>query len=140
MELEQAKSEALALINHANIAMVGTIGEDGYPQIKAMIKCMNEGLRTVWFSTNTSSHRMAHFRRDPRICVYFVDFSEWRGLQLTGEVEILTDRESRLRLWHPGDEKYYPQGVMDPDYSVVRFTAKRANYYHALSNLGFDIS
>jgi general stress protein 26 len=139
MERTQAIEESLALINSANIAMVGTVGDDGYPQIKAMIKCLNEGLQTVWFSTNTSSHRMTHFQRDPRICVYFVDFAEWRGLQLTGDVEILTDGESRQRLWHPGDEKYYPQGVMDPDYSVLRFTAKRGNYYHALSNLTFDI-
>jgi hypothetical protein len=57
MEKEQAIQDALALADDATIAMLGTNGDNGYPNIKAMIKMENEGLKTVWFSTNTSSKR-----------------------------------------------------------------------------------
>ena len=139
MEKEQAIQDALALADDATIAMLGTNGDDGYPNIKAMIKMENEGLKTIWFSTNTSSKRVAQLKRDSKVCVYFVDMDQWKGLMLVGTIEVLQDVESRQRLWRPGYEKYYPLGVTDPDYSVLRFTAQWGNYYHALSNVSFEV-
>jgi general stress protein 26 len=139
MQKEQAIQEALDLANVATIAMLGTNGDEGYPNIKAMIKVENEGLRTVWFSTNTASKRVAQILRNAKACVYFVDMDQWKGLMLVGAVAALQDAESRQRLWHPGDEKYYPLGVADPDYTVLRFTAQWGNYYHALSSVSFQV-
>jgi general stress protein 26 len=56
-----------------------------------------------------------------------------------GEVEILQDQASRERLWRDGYERYYPLGVNDPDYTVLRFTARWGNYYHRLSNATFEL-
>jgi general stress protein 26 len=98
-----------------------------------------EDLKQIWFSTNTSSRRVGQLRRDPKSCVYFVDFQIWEGLMLVGTMEILQDEESRRRLWHPGDEQYYLQGMADPDYTILRFSAEWGNYYHALSNVTFKI-
>ncbi|MFL7794725.1 MAG: pyridoxamine 5'-phosphate oxidase family protein [Anaerolineae bacterium] len=139
MDKDGALKEALALTNHSAIAMLGTNGNDGYPNIKAMIKIENEGLKTVWFSTNTSSKRVAQLTSDSRACAYFVDFEQWKGLMLVGRIEVLQDSASRERLWRPGAEKYYPLGITDPDYSVLRFTSEWGNYYHALSNVTFDL-
>jgi general stress protein 26 len=136
---EEASKEGLALADRATIALVGSNGDNGYPNVKAMIKMENEGLQQVWFSTNTSSKRVAQFLHNPKACVYFVDFDTWEGLLLVGCIEILQDAESRRRLWRPGCERYYPLGVDDPDYSVLRFTAEWGNYYHALSNVTFTL-
>ena len=137
MNEADARRKALALVGRSGIALVGSNGDDGHPCIKAMLNMETEGLETVWFGTNTSSRRVAQFRKDPRACVYFVDFSDWMGLMLVGEMEVLSDPESRQRLWREGFEKYYPLGVSDPDYSVLRFKATSANYYHQLDNLTF---
>lgn len=137
MKEEEARSKALALVERSGIALVGSNSGDGYPWIKAMLKMETEDLTTVWFSTNTASKRVSQFRDDRRACVYFVDFSDWMGLMLLGEMELLTDRPSRERLWRDGYERYYPLGVEDPDYTVLRFTAESANYYHQLDNLSF---
>jgi general stress protein 26 len=139
MEKEEASQKAAALVDRSKIALLGTNGDNGYPQIKAMLVPDHEGIKRIWFSTNTSSRRVGQLRRDPKACVYFVDFQIWQGLMLVGTMEILQDADSRRRLWHPGDEQYYPQGVADPDYTVLRFTAQWGNYYHALSNVTFDI-
>ena len=133
----EARRKALALVERSGIALVGSNSGDGHPWIKAMLKMETEDLKTVWFSTNTSSKRVAQFSRDPRESVYFVDFSAWMGLMLLGEVEVLNDPQSRQRLWRDGYEQYYPLGVDDPDYTVLRFSATSANYYHQLDNLSF---
>ena len=139
MQKEEAIREALALASRSGIAMLGTNGDNGYPNIKAMIKMENEGLNRIWFSTNTSSKRVSQLARNSKACVYFVDFEQWMGLMLVGDVELLQDMESKQRLWREGFEKYYPLGVTDPDYSVLRFTAQWGNYYHALSNVTFEL-
>jgi len=139
MEEEEAIKQALALVSRSQIAMLGTNGDDGYPNIKGMINVEHHGLKEVWFSTNTSSRRVARLLQDSKACVYYVDFDQWMGLMLVGSVEVLQDVESKERLWREGSEKYYPQGVTDPDYSVLRFTADWGNLYRALSNVTFEV-
>lgn len=140
MKKSIAFRESLALMDHAPIAMVGSVDESGAPNIKAMLNMEHEGLETAWFSTNTSSKRVAQFRQNPKACVYYVDQVNFKGLMLVGNVEVLQDAESRRRLWRSGFEQYYPNGLDDPDYSVLRFTATWGNFYHGLSNLTFQLN
>jgi len=137
--VKEAVAESLKLVESCGNAMVGSNGADGYPNIKAMIKCEAEGLKTFWFSTNTSSKRVAQFRQNEKACIYFVDQEQYKGLMLVGKMEILSDHASRARLWQDGCEIYYPMGVDDPDYSVFRFTAEWGNYYHGLRNTAFEV-
>jgi general stress protein 26 len=142
MTEDQAKAIALALVERAEIAMVGSIGLEGDPQIKAMIKAEHEGLKTIWFSTNTSSEHVAQFRKDPRACVYFAEWADepWRGVTLGGRIELFQDHASRERLWEDGCERYYPKGVDDPDYTVLRFTAHWGKVYQSLDKGRFDVA
>ena len=131
--------KSLELVENSAIAMVGSLGPAGYPQIKAMFKMEVEGLQTIWFGTNTSSKRVRQFMADPRAAVYFVDEKEFKGLMLVGDMAVLNDPQNKQRLWRGGFEVYYPLGVTDPDYSVLRFTTRWGNYYHGLQNLTFEI-
>jgi general stress protein 26 len=135
----EAIRESLNLAERSEIVLLGSNGVDGYPYIKGMIKRENEGIRTVWLSTNTSSMRVPQIAKNPKTCLYFVDFDRWEGLMLVGTMEVLQDSESKRRLWSEGDEKYYAEGVTDPDYTVLRFTSEWGNYYHKLSNVTFTI-
>lgn len=136
---EQAVTKGLELVNRSTFAMLGSNGNEGYPNIKAMFKMENQGLKEIWFSTNTSSKRVAQLKENPKACVYFADFEKFEGLMLTGKIDVLQDEESRKRLWRDGCEKYYPLGVSDPDYSVLKFTAEKGNYYHGLQNITFEL-
>jgi len=139
MNKQEAIAQGLELIEKSNICMLGTNGDDGFPNIKGMMNLKHEGLKKIWFSTNTSSKRVQQLRNDNRACVYYVDNKDFKGLMLLGTIEILQDTESKRMLWSEGAEKYYPLSVEDPDYSVLLFTAKRGNYYHNLNNITFEI-
>jgi len=139
MDKQEAVAEGLQLIERSKICLVGTNGEDGFPNIKAMMNAKHEGISRIWLSTNTSSRRVQQLKKDNRACVYYVDDKDFKGLMLTGTIEILQDLESRQMLWADGDERYYPLGVEDPDYTVLCFTAHKGNYYHKLQNVTFEI-
>ncbi|MHB1684537.1 MAG: pyridoxamine 5'-phosphate oxidase family protein [Bacilli bacterium] len=137
-ELE-GREQAVELLKRSEIAMVGSLGEAGYPNIKAMFKIESDSLFRVWFSTNTSSRRVGQFKRDPRASVYFHDPERVAGLLLVGDIEVVSDLGSKRDLWRDGWEAYYPRGVTDPEYCVLRFFPHIGNYYHELQNIDFQI-
>lgn len=139
MSKSEIIKKSLELIENSSIAMVGSIGNDGCPNIKAMLNLEADGLETIFFSTNTSSKRVQAFLKNPKACVYYMDPLDYKGLMLVGEMEVLSDSGSKERLWRDGNEIYYPLGVTDPDYSVLRFTTKWGNYYHGLKNTSFEV-
>jgi general stress protein 26 len=139
-KINTALEAAHQLVNRSKFAMMGTIGEDSFPNIKAMIIAKHEGLREVWFKTNTSSRRITQVQLNNKTCVYFVDFETWEGLMLIGRAEIRRNRETRETLWKDGSERYYPLGVDDPDYVVLRFVAEVGNYYHGLVSVTFLVA
>ena len=138
MNTSEVIARALALVERSRSVLVGSVDGDGYPNIKGMFNLKHDGLRTFLFSTNTSSKRVSQFVENPQACLYFVDLERIEGLQLTGKMEALQDPELKQLLWFDGCEKYYPLGVTDPDYTVLRFTAERGNYYHRLVKVDFD--
>ena len=139
MDRQEAITESLKLVERSAVCMVGTITEDGFPNIKSMFNLKHDGFKRFWFSTNTSSRRVKQLQNDKRGCVYFLDEILGQGLMLVGTIEILQDIESKKLLWTEKSEKYYSFGTEDPDYAVLCFTAAQGNYYHELSNVDFEI-
>ena len=139
MKDENVILESNQLVENTKIVMVGTNGENGYPNIKAMMRLKHDGLKKFWLSTNTSTKRVQLLKKDNKVCLYFVDENNFAGLMLIGTIEILQGRASKEMLWADGCEVYYPLGVDDPDYTVLCFTSEYGNYYRHLKNVNFKI-
>lgn len=58
---------------------------------------------------------------------------------LKGVMEILEDSASKEMIWQDGFTAYYPLGVTDPDYCIIKFTASTGRYYANFSSQDFDI-
>ncbi|WP_304247014.1 pyridoxamine 5'-phosphate oxidase family protein [Parabacteroides gordonii] len=128
------------IVDKQTVAFLGSIDQEGFPNIKAMLQPRNrEGIRTFYFSTNTSSMRVAQFKENNRACVYFCDRRFFKGVMLKGTIEVLTDPASKEMIWMPGDTMYYKEGVTDPDYCVLRFTAFSGRYYSGFKSEDFSV-
>ena len=104
--------------------------EEGYPCTKAMLSPrIRDGIKVFYFTTNTFSLRVAHYKANPKACIYFCDAEGFKGMMLRGTMEVLTDAASKERIWRDGDEQYYPGGVTDPNYCVLKFTATDGRFY-----------
>ena len=129
------------LIEKQSTAFISSVDQEGFPNTKAMLAPrLREGLHTFYLTTNTSSMRVAQYRENPKACLYFCDRRYFRGVMLIGTVEVLEDDASKALIWQEGDTLYYPQGVTDPDYCVLRFTARKGRYYSHFHSEDFTIN
>ncbi len=118
------------IIDKSGTAMIGSVDGEGFPNMKAMLPPRKrEGISEFYFSTNTSSMRVKQYLENPKASIYFYDKRFYRGVMLKGTMEVLTDSKSKEEIWREGDEIYYPLGVTDSDYCVLKFTAQSGRYY-----------
>lgn len=119
-----------SIIDSQSVAFIGSIDQEGFPNTKAMLAPRKrEGIKVFYFTTQTSSMRVGQYKDQPKACVYFCDDKNFKGVMLTGFMEVLEDRTHKEMIWQDGDTRFYPGGVTDPDYSVLRFTAKKGRIY-----------
>ena len=128
------------MIDKSSTSFVSYVDEDGYPITKAMLKPRKRnGIKEIWFSTNTSSDKVRYFRKNNKASIYFIDKRYFRGVSLIGTIEVLETTEATEMIWQTGDEMFYKEGVLDPDYCVLKFTAYKGRYYSNFKSENFDI-
>ena len=112
------------------IAYISSVDDEGFPCTKAMLAPRKrESIKTFYFTTNTFSLRVAHYKANPKASIYFCDEKGFMGMMLRGTMEVLTDAASKEMIWREGDTQYYPAGVTDPNYCVLKFTAIDGRFY-----------
>ena len=128
------------LIDEQSVSLIGSVDADGVPNTKAMLPPRKrECIKFFWFTTNTSSMRAAQYRANPNACIYFFDKNSFQGVMLKGKMEVLEDAKSKEMIWQEGDTLYYPKGVADPDYCVLKFTAQAGRHYTNFHSEEFTI-
>lgn len=128
------------LIDKQSVSYIASIAEDGFPNMKAMLPPRKRvGIKEFYFTTNTSSKRVAQYKENPKASIYFCDKRFFRGVMLIGHMEVLEDADSKEMIWQEKDTMYYPKGVSDPDYCVLKFVAHEGRYYANFKSETFEI-
>ena len=87
MELEEAKKMGLELMETSKAAYLTTIDNEGFPITRAIFNLKNKEQFPefsrffqkqsdeflIFISTNTSSSKTVHIKKNPAICVYYCD-------------------------------------------------------------------
>ncbi len=135
------REHIITFIQKQKTAFVGSVDEDGFPNLKAMFVPRKIEGNCFYFSTNTSSMRSQQFIKNPKASVYFYQRGRFKyeGIMLTGTMEVLQDDGIKQEIWCTGDTMYYKQGVTDPDYCVLKFTAIKGRHYCDLKSESFNV-
>ena len=128
------------MLDKQSICYISSIDCDGFPNTKAMLKPRKRnGIKEIYFSTNTSSLKVQNYKNNNKACVYLCDKRFYRGIMIKGYVEVLEDQESKDMIWQFGDTMYYKKGKTDPDYCVLKFTSISARYYSNFKSEDIEI-
>ena len=94
------------MIDKQTVSFIASIDEDGFPNMKAMLQPRKrEGIKIIYFTTNTSSMRVVQYRKNDHASVYFCDRRFFRGVMLRGTMEVLTDSASMNMGFARGEER-----------------------------------
>lgn len=137
----KTQEQIIEFIQKQKVSFIASVDEEGFPNIKAMFAPRKIEGNCFYFSTNTSSMRSQQFIKNAKASIYFYSKGRFRyeGIMLIGTMEVLQDNEIKKEIWQTGDTMYYRQGVTDPDYCVLKFTAKRGRYYSNLKTENFEL-
>ncbi|MFX0025732.1 MAG: pyridoxamine 5'-phosphate oxidase family protein [Candidatus Hermodarchaeota archaeon] len=153
MDINQVKKDSLKLIEESKAAYLTTIDSNGAPITRAMFNLRNklqfpefssffnkqENKFLIYISTNTSSSKVTHIEKNPTINVYFCDPDDFKGVMLGGKVEIVEDKKLKHEIWLDWWTRYYPEGVDDPDYTLLRLNPKNLRYYYRLNQVNLEL-
>ena len=125
------KAKIFDFIARRKTAFLASVNADGYPVVRAMLAPRKIEGNTLYFTTNTSSKKIAQYTENDKACVYFYrrGLVRYRGVCLLGKMEICTDQPAKEAIWRRSDKLFYREGVTDPDYCVLKFTASSAEHY-----------
>lgn len=137
----KTREHIIEFIKKQKVSFIASVNEEGFPNIKAMLAPRKIEGNCFYFTTNTSSMRSQQFIKNPKASIYFYNKGRFKyeGVMLTGIMEVLQDAETKQEIWRTGDTIFYKQGVTDPDYCVLKFTAIKGRHYCDLKTESFDI-
>lgn len=153
MEENEIKKLSVQLMETTRPAYFTTVDSNGIPytravenlrnrkQFPALIKMFadHQDDLTVYVSTNTSSTKVDQIRKNRAVSVYYCRPKEYLGVMLGGLIEIVTDHKLKEELWIDGWERYYPEGVGDPDFTVLRLFPKHIRGWNSGRTFMLDL-
>lgn len=138
MDAKQIKEAAIEIISKAEFAVLSSIDDNGYPVSRAMLNLKEGGINAL-FSTNTSSKKVNQIQKNKKGSVFFTANQEWKGLTIIGDLEIISDKNVKKDLWKSDWTMYYPGGLEDPDYTVIKINAKKISLYYAMQKATLEL-
>ena len=87
-------------IGKQKTAMIASVDEEGFPNVKAMFTPRKAEGNAFYFSTNTSSMRTQQYMKNPKASIYFYKKGRfvYEGIMLTGMMEVLQDEEIKKEI------------------------------------------
>jgi len=129
------------LIDKQTVSFISSIDENGYPNTKAMLAPVKrEGIKTIYWHTNSPSMRVKQYRDNPKACIYFCDKRFFCGVMLKGIMEVVDDIEVKKEIWKDEFSMYYQGGMDGGDFIILKFTAETGRYYSNFKSEDFEIN
>lgn len=124
------KEDIYEFISRQKNSIISSVDEEGYPAARALIQPVLIDGNDIYFATYTSSRKVRHYRANPKACVYFYEKGRsFSGVEIKGEMVVLTDQPTKDRFWKPFFTRFYRKGVTDPDYCILKFTGFEAQWF-----------
>ncbi len=122
------------LIKDIEFAMMTTVEPDSDLRSRPMATQRAEFDGTVWFFTRASDPKVSEIRKDQRVNLSYASKDDNAWVSMSGTAELVRDETRMKDLWQKPLEAYFPDGLEDPDLSLLKVSVNQAEYWDATSN------
>jgi general stress protein 26 len=88
----------------------------------------------IWFFTGVSSHKVDEIARLPKVNVSFADPENQRYISVSGQAQLVRDRNKIEELWKPEFKMWFPEGKDDPEIALLKIHLEKAEYWDSPSS------
>jgi general stress protein 26 len=131
-----SKVKAMEFLAKNKISTLCTV-DNNCPFARVMYTPKVDDDFTVWYSTSGKSNKIRHIKANPKVSVMFSE--GWVYLQVIGNAEVVTDRETKASLWQEEWTRYWPGGIDDPDYVLIRIKPTQVQYFDTEHSMSPDL-
>ena len=122
-------AKANRIIGECETVYIGLIDENGFPFVSAIApvninNVLCENILEAHFITGTRSNKYQCLQKNNRGSVCFHRGGD--NISLIGDVQLLSDQQDKKQFWRNEHTEFFPLGVNDPAFCVLKFTTRRA--------------
>jgi len=117
------------LIDDIDIAMLTTVDDDGTLRSRPMVTQDLEFDGDLWFFTGADTAKAYEVRREQQVNVSYADPDDQRYVSVSGQAQLVRDREKMEELWNPVYKAWFPDGLDDPNLVLLKIHVEKAEYW-----------
>ncbi|CAF0922230.1 unnamed protein product [Adineta ricciae] len=124
------------LIKDIRYAMITTVESDNSLRSRPMAsRQADKWDGALWFFTKKSSPKVEEAKQNyDQVNVSYSDPNKMSFVSVSGEAEFIDDKAKMKELWSAYLKVFFPQGLEDPDLTLMKVTAKYGEYWDSPSN------
>jgi general stress protein 26 len=123
------------LIKGIGFAMFTTVDFDGNLYSRPMATQEIDFDGDLWFFSGKSTAKIRSIEKDQHVNVSFSDPSNNKYVSVSGKAETIYDRSKMEELWSPLFKNWFPEGLEDPDLTLIRVRVESAEYWDSPSKM-----
>lgn len=131
---DEAIAKIAKMLKDTRIAMLTSITEAGDLHSRPMAMQEIEFDGDLWFFTGKNSPKVHQIEHEPRVNVAFSDPDKQNYVSLSGTASLVIDAAKNRELWNPAYQAWFPQGLEDPELSLLKIHVDGAEYWDAPSS------
>ncbi len=122
------------LVNGIKYSMLTTIDDDGQLYSRPMTVQEFDEAGVIWFFTGRTTGQVAEIKKDQHVNLSFALPKDSRFVSIAGVAEVIDDIHKAKELWSPLLKAFFPQGLEDPNLTLLKVTPVSAEYWDSPSS------
>ncbi|RPI12566.1 MAG: general stress protein [Ignavibacteriae bacterium] len=120
-------------IKNIRVTMMTTLDEENCLRSRPMYTQQTEFSGDIWFFSKEHSAKIHDVKKDKHVNLSYVNAEDNTYVSVTGNAEIVYDRQKIDEFWDPSLKIWFPEGKDDPELCLIRVIADQAEYWDTKS-------
>ncbi len=121
-------------IKDIRFAMLTTVDERGELRSRPFTTLQTEDEGILWFFMTDETATAEEMHDEPQVNLSYADPDKSTYVSVSGTAALVKDRAKMKEIWNPALKAWFPDGLEDPDITLLRVRVTKAEYWDSPSN------
>lgn len=121
-------------VKEVRTAMLTTYNQDKGFHSRPMGTADVDDEGCIWFFTDEYSPKATEISKENAVSLTYADTHNQTYLSVLGEASFVDDKSKMKELWNPFVKAFFPQGIDDPNLTLLKISPTGAEYWDSSSS------